>query len=266
VVLVSHDAGQVASFCDRAMLLSHGKAVLLADAPTAIRFYLQTAEGGGATHYLECGDLTVAVKQGRTLLFYRGKPITQGYGIYSSMLTASGWIDALGGTWQTERLDDKSLKSTKVIDHLSMSLSWTVRVLSATEVAVELTANLEKPFVIDRYHASILLDPAFAKWSTLDGVGEFPAIEIASHEWTHVNAKPLHSTWIAASADKAADLPEVRFSVATESEDFTPTVLNTDYQLGSRVLQLLKRNSEPSGTWPPGVRTLFAGKVEIRLP
>jgi len=266
VVLVSHDAGQVASFCDRAMLLSRGKAVLIANAPTAIRFYLQTAEGTGATDYLECGGLSVAVKQGRTLLFYRGTPITQGYGIYSSMLTASGWMDVLGDLWQTERLDDKSLRSTKVIDHLSMSLAWTVRVLSETEVAVELTANLGKPFGIDRYHASILLDPAYTRWSADDGAGLFPNIEVASHGWTHVNAKPLHSTWIAASADEAADFPEVRFSVTTESENFTSTVLNTDYQLGSRVLQHLRRNNEPSGTWPPGIRTLFAGKVQIRLP
>ena len=266
VVLVSHDANQVAAFCDRVMLLSRGKSVLLADATTAIRFYFQTTEGSGSTHYLECGALSVAVKQGRTLLFYQGKPITKGYGIYSSMLAASGWMDILDGPWQTERIDDKSLRSTKVIDYLSMSLTWTVRVLSETEVAVELTAQLEKPVAMDRYHASILLDPAYTKWSTPDDSAEFPTVEVASHEWTHVNSKPLHSTWIMASADPATALPEVQFCVTADRGEFTPTVLNTDYQLGSRVLQLLRRNTEPSGIWPPGRRTLFEGRVQIRLP
>jgi ABC-type polysaccharide/polyol phosphate transport system ATPase subunit len=266
VVLVSHDANQVAAFCDRAMLLSRGKSILLADASTAIRFYLQTTEGAGSTHYLECGALSVAVKQGRTLLFYQGRPITKGYGIYSSMLSASGWMDVLDGTWQTERLDNKSLRSTKAIDYLSMSLTWTVRVLSETEVAVELTAHLEKPLGVDRYHASILLDPAYTKWSTQDATGKFPAIEIASYEWVHVNSKPLHSAWIEGSADQASALPEVRFSVTADSGEFAPTVLNTDYQLGSRVLQLLRRNTDPTGTWPPGTRTLFEGRVRIRLP
>jgi ABC-type polysaccharide/polyol phosphate transport system ATPase subunit len=266
VVLVSHDVHQVAAFCDRAMLLSRGRSVMLADAPAAVLYYLQTTGGSGSTDYLECGALSVAVKQGRILLFYQGKPITKGYGIYSSMLSASGWMDVLDGTWQTERLDDKSLRSTKVIDYLSMSLTWTVRVLSETEVAVELTAQLEKPFGIDRYHASILIDPAYTKWSTQDASGKFPAIEIASHEWMHVNSEPLHSTWIVASADQAAALPEIRLSVTADSGEFTPTVLNTDYQLGSRVLQLLRRNTEPSGSWPPGVRTLFEGRVQLRPP
>jgi ABC-type polysaccharide/polyol phosphate transport system ATPase subunit len=261
VVLVSHDLHQVVAFCDRAMFLSRGRSVLIGDAESAVRFYLNTTQGGGGTEYVERGALSVALDHGRTLVFFRGKSVTKNCGIYASMLTASGWLDALDGTWQTKRLDDATLESTRVFDTLAMTLRWTVRVRSETEIEVELHAQLEKPVTVERHHASVLLDPAFVRWSTADACGEFPPIDVATHDWVHLNSVPLHSDWIGASADQA--LPEVRFAVTREAEASSPTVLNTDFRQNCRVLQFLQPNPL-AAVWPPGPRLLFAGKLELR--
>jgi hypothetical protein len=208
--------------------------------------------------------LSVAFDHGRILVFFRGKSVTKNCGIYASMLTPSGWLDALDGTWQTKRLDDATLESTRVVDTLSMALRWTVRVLSETEIEVELRAQLDRPVTVDRHHASVLLDPAFVRWSTAEAHGDFPSIDVANHDWVHLNTVPLRSGFIDATAEQA--LPEVRFAVTGEAEAFSPTVLNTDYRQGCRVLQFLQCNNHPSGAWPAGSRLLFAGKLELRPP
>jgi ABC-type polysaccharide/polyol phosphate transport system ATPase subunit len=256
VVLVSHDLQQVATFCDRALLLNGGAPVLIDDAAKVVPFYMETAGPKEGLCFTRTGRLGVAFNNGRILLYVGAAPITQAMGLYLSLFASMTWFDSNQASWRMESIGPHAFEATGTFRSLPLVLSVRVEVRSEKELRVTMTGRVLERMKVEQYHASLLVQSTYERWAAPPEAGEFPDIGVASNEWVHVNRAPLRGRRLEASGD--ARVPSV--AVVVDSDDFTPTALNTDHRENARVLQFLRKGGVE---WSPGVHEFFAGTVEI---
>ena len=256
IVLVSHDLHEVIGFCSRALLLNEGVPVMVEKASRVIPFYLQTTGSKGGQQYLTFGRISLAFSNGRLLLFRDALPLTQFTGFYFSFFSARNWFDSLEASWRITREWNSGMVVEGKLLKLPMTFTLGVEVHSESEVRLTLRAHVHEAFDLDQYHASLLLQSHYQRWSAPPDSGEFPPIDVASHDWTHVNARQLHGRRL--EVEPAGEFP--RIALIADTPGFTPTVLNTDHLGNARVLQFLALDQR---RWEPGDRVLFEGTIEI---
>ncbi len=256
VVLVTHDMHEVVGFCERALLLNEGVAVLVDTATKVVPFYIQTAGARGGQRYLNVGRLSLAFSDGRLLLFRDAVLLTQLTGFYCSFLAARNWFDSMQAIWQLTGQSGSGFVAEGRFLTLPMTLIVEAEMRSEREVRVAVRGRVHEAFELDQYHASLLVQSQYQRWAAPPAEGDFPPIDVASHEWTLVNARPLAGRRL--EVLPAGELPRV--ALVADDERFAPTVLNTDHAGNARVLQFLRRGL---GRWEPGERVLFAGTIEI---
>ncbi len=256
VVLVTHDMHEVVGFCERALLLNEGVAVLVDTATKVVPFYIQTAGARGGQRYLNVGRLSLAFSDGRLLLFRDAVLLTQLTGFYCSFLAARNWFDSMQAIWQLTGQSGSGFVAEGRFLTLPMTLIVEGEMRSEREVRVAVRGRVHEAFELDQYHASLLVQSQYQRWAAPPAEGDFPPIDVASHEWTLVNARPLAGRRL--EVLPAGELPRV--ALVADDERFAPTVLNTDHAGNARVLQFLRRGL---GRWEPGERVLFAGTIEI---
>lgn len=256
IVLVSHDLHEVVAFCKRSLLLSEGSPVLIDRSSKVVPFYVQTSGVKGGQRYVAVGRLSMAFNNGRVLLFVDGLPITQFYGFYFSLFAARTWFDSTNAAWKVIAESPSGFTAEGRLNGPPLTVTLQAEAQSESEIRISLRAHVHEPFAIDQYHASLLLQPAYQTWSASSQRGEFPPIDVASHDWVHVN--PARLTGRSLSVETAGELPAL--SVVADADVYAPTVLNTDHAGNARVLQFLVRDAT---RWEPGERVLFEGTISI---
>jgi ABC-type polysaccharide/polyol phosphate transport system ATPase subunit len=256
IILVSHDLHEVVGFCGRALLLNEGSPVLVDEASKVVPFYVQTAGAKGGQQYVNAGRLSLAFSSGRLLLFRDGIPLTQFFGFYFSVFIARNWFDSVQANWHFTHESPSGFVAEGTFSTLPLTAVLETEVRSESEVRVVLRGRVTEPVSVDQYHASLLVQPRYARWGAGPEEGTFPPIDVASHEWVHVNHRPLRGRRLEVRA--AGELPGV--ALISDTGDFAPTVLNTDHAANARVLQFLAPAQQ---RWEPGEHVLFSGRITI---
>jgi uncharacterized protein (DUF952 family) len=192
------------------------------------------------------------------------KEITGGFGAYSSILSRGIWVDSQTAQWRVESHSDTELVAVGTSRRIPITQIWRIKLDGPSAIRWSVEMEVQDGVAVSRRHVSLILPTEYARWFTEKESGTFPTIHPDETEWIHLTHRDEQVKFMVAAPEEArTDLP----LVSVEAEMLAPRVafhiINSSYDLNSRVLQVLELHPADGAAIAPG-RQPFAS-VTIHL-
>lgn len=195
----------------------------------------EQTESQQAASQLDCGAFEAAFDHGALRLRYAGYEAEARCLLLSDAL----WTQSPGLAWSVPERDGDTLRVRGIDRRLQAAQFWT---LQAENGRLRWTVEIEseRPFALQEYNASLLLDADYAQWAAAHETGRFPEFAPAQ-EWRPLNVSHAASEWIRASGP---GLPGIAMMQDAGEKALLPSALNTGAAQHRRVLQMLRRGPQ----------------------
>ncbi|PCJ54713.1 MAG: hypothetical protein COA73_14095 [Candidatus Hydrogenedentota bacterium] len=205
--------------------------------PTLSREEVQNKLGIDSSRYtIESGPLRSRFDRGKIRLTHDGVQLTSMLHFYTSMLVNNVWYDSINFRWDQIEPIDRGFRVAGTSRRIPITQIWE---LTSTDngLHIDIFLDIDEKIDIQEYHSSILLSPDYTQWKTDHESGSFPTIDTSSNDWSHVSTKYEPGQSAIATGPS---LPTLTFSGKFQDEMLPHTILNTNFQQASRVLQALR--------------------------
>ncbi len=184
---------------------------------------------------VEEGDLQIVFNGGLAKVFFKGKEITSGLSIYSSLRCRGIWHDSSQGVWTLEERGDDFLRLEGIMFHLPLRQSWLVKLnknIILWKVKVSAFQNTE----LEIFQANTMLSNKYKSWIVGSKSGEFldeytPDYDILPFRFWYGPAE------IDSLRVEGIGLPLLEFICSKDRKNFRAIVENSDNFYQARLLQ-----------------------------
>jgi ABC-type polysaccharide/polyol phosphate transport system ATPase subunit len=215
-----------------------------------------------AERTLASGPATALFEAGRIRLFWEDQEVTAAIHAYASMLISTLWNDSLSLQWERVFREGDRLEASAHSRRFPYRQHWTLEPVEGG-FAWRIDLEVLEPLDVQEYHASVVLDSAYARWRTDRESGEYPPFEPGREDWRHLNRDYTPGQSIRAEAD---GLPNAILHCDLDGVPFRMTALNTGHSVGARVLQALRVPEAGLLHFEPGRYPYFAGRILLEPP
>ncbi|MCF7876704.1 MAG: ABC transporter ATP-binding protein [Candidatus Omnitrophica bacterium] len=196
--------------------------------------------------------------QGKGRLYWKGKEITAGLGIYSCFCHFGIWHDSSLAAWEVIEQNRDNLSLAGDWAHLPVSQVWKIKLREDKRIIWEVETEVHQELELEAIQNNLMVSPLYKEWAAPGfSRGEFSEIFTGSYDILPFRA------W-SGPADKllvkSRELPDLSFRRDKTSGGLQGLLENSDYFYRSRLIQYQQIGVEKL---KPGKYSNFKGVVEI---
>jgi len=213
---------------------------------------------------LRSGNLALVFEKGSFRLLLDDKEITGGFGAYSSILSRGIWVDSQTAQWRVESHSDTELVAVGTSRRIPIRQIWRIRLDGPSAVRWSVEMEVQDGVEVSRRHISLILPTEYARWFTEKESGNFPTIHPDETEWVHLTHRDEQVKFmVAAPEEKREDLPLVSVEAEMLAARVAFHVINSSYDLNSRVLQVLELHPADRAELAPGKQPFASVTIHL---
>ena len=211
---------------------------------------------------MQKGPLRLTLENNRFDLFYKGMRLTDGLGLYTSILSRDFkfYQDSSIATWHTISQDDDTLVVRGDWLNLPIYQTWRLKLESDDTISLEISLDVKKQIDLAEEQTNIMLDNRYKKWSVIgsDARGEFTDT-FDPKKWPAFYQDKNNPVKI--TVDKFITgnrlMPAVALDCLKTDKNASLKIKNTDSAFKSRLLQYARQDTR----YPRGSYKYFSGKI-----
>jgi ABC-type polysaccharide/polyol phosphate transport system ATPase subunit len=245
IVFVSHDLNIVNELCNRVILLQGGKIVRKGSPEDTVDFYLQSVGSEEGLAFLNAGSLEVVFNNGTIAVCSEGHMLTSGHGCYGSIWSRGMWYDSMNASWFIESRSDTELVAIGTFTRIPFKQRWHIKLEGASLVQWDIEMESGAGTDISERTLSLMVTPKYTTWFTEEKAGEFPRIDPDDTKWVPVSPpdKQLNIMGVV-TGESQPGLPSFCFETVKRAPDCALQILNSEYGLNARILQVLEVSAD----------------------
>lgn len=251
IVFVSHDLGIVNAICDRVVLLDKGRMINRGSAQATIDFYLRQIGQEKGIHTMASGPLEVVFSHGRASLFLEKREISAPTGIQAYVSHLNQTHNSTMAEWEVLSRDDCGMTAAGLLPRLPVRLLWECRLENnriIMDFAFECLREAEFDLICIMMHLPCMYD----QWFYGGRDGQFPPLLPGHVDWSTVaSASPGWSEAVVWPQQDPA-YPMIRTTFEASNPYIAINLFNSDYMIGSRVVNVHGRIPKTESTWAAG--------------
>jgi ABC-type polysaccharide/polyol phosphate transport system ATPase subunit len=262
ILFVSHDLSIVNTLCDRVILLSGGAMFVRGSVQETIDFYLRQIGQKKGIHTLASPAVEAIVSHGRISAFHDRREIsaTSGFQVH---VRSMGFVHASpSGDWNIVARSDNACVASGKMPRLPLTHTWRLHV-SGAKLIWTIEVECERPVNIEGIDVNLFLKSAFTRWVYRDEAGAFPEIQLHHQAYTEIVPGDAAVRETGAYADDPAGPAPMSVEVVGTARPHRLQWSNTDYAVGSRVLQVLFNDLGPENIVAPGRHELITLEIDL---
>ncbi len=212
---------------------------------------------------------SVVFDHGKGKIFWNGRELTKGLGMYSSIFSNGVWHDSSQAFWEIVQSEETRLSCIGHWCWVPMRQSWEIALLDEKTISWKVEKTAWDAFPVEKEQVNIMLSDAYREWFVHKQFHErFPA-QFREHNgafwdrlWCREGAFPIGLKKCALKKDilDRQHLPTVVFDCPGNCQARYSAIENTDDLFQARVLQYELHQNQKSGTEPVAY---FEGHIKI---
>ncbi|MFA5146719.1 MAG: glycosyltransferase family 39 protein [Candidatus Omnitrophota bacterium] len=208
--------------------------------------------------------IELSFDQGQGRIFYSGKEVTSGFGLYTSIFLNGAWQDSQKAVWDIRRTGEYKLAGRGEWIDAPISQDWEIELLPGRAIGWKVGMELSEEADIEREEANIMLSPGYKEWRAGDKRrGRFSDLfRRRGEEWEsfYKGDPPGHKITAVRPGSAGHPLPAVTLDYSSGQGGSFGAIHNTDEVFGARTLGC---HRDVKGKTPPGRYEYFSGRIEL---
>ncbi len=202
-------------------------------------------------------DLSFDFDDGRGRIFWKGRELTTGLGIYTSLSSEGIWHDSYRGIWNVRGHKGGKITATGDWPHLPISQKWQMELINKRALLWKVNMELYENIPLRAEQANIMLLPDYKSWA-VPRIMEGKFIDDYSEDY---DVSPFRFWYGKTRSIQAVsgDMPKITFSNMQKDEKVCAIVENSDSLFKARMLQYQRMNRRRM----PKKRLYFEGVIKI---
>jgi hypothetical protein len=196
--------------------------------------------------------------QGKGRLYWEGKEVTAGLGIYSCFCHFGIWHDSSLAAWEVVEQNRDHLVLAGDWAHLPVSQVWKVKLREDKRIIWEVETEIHQELELEAIQNNLMVSPLYREWAVPGfSRGEFSDLFTGSYDILPFRA------WSGPAGQllvKSRELPDLNFRRDKTNGELQGLLENSDYFYRSRLIQYQQIGF---GKLKPGKYNSFKGVVEI---
>jgi hypothetical protein len=196
--------------------------------------------------------------QGKGMLYWKGKEVTAGLGIYSCFCHFGIWHDSSLAAWEVIAQDRDNLSLAGDWAHLPVSQVWKIKLREDKRIIWEVETEVHRELELEAIQNNLMVSPLYKEWAVPGfSRGEFSDLFTGSYDILPFRA------WSGPAGQllvKSRELPDLSFRQDKTNGELQGLLENSDYFYRSRLVQYQQICSRKL---KPGKYSSFKGVVEI---
>ena len=174
-ILVSHDMSLINHFCDRALVLSHGRTVRIAEADKATSDYSEYRTRQTQLCEIIQNDFRISAGNGTLHVYYQNQPLTSADGCHILFHRGIMKYPSQEAAWEVLSFDKNHFTIQGKWPHWSLSQKWTVTwQTNAFQWRIENSDNINT--FTDQMEIQAMISSHYRRYFTSDSTRPIPLI------------------------------------------------------------------------------------------
>jgi ABC-type polysaccharide/polyol phosphate transport system ATPase subunit len=209
---------------------------------------------------------------GRARIFWNGRELTKGLGLYSSVMVAGMWYDSSQAFWEIRKLEKTKLSIIGYWPWISITQGWNFSILDEKTILWNIEREAWDDVRLDKEQVNLMLSDTYKEWFTNKRIqGKFPE-KFNAHNgffWDRLWCGDTTSTVgvkkvkLKKGVLSRGTLPSLIFGFSPHCQARYCVIENTDDLFQSRVLQCELSSVESRGSQN---NLYFDGQIKIVNP
>ncbi|MBF0331160.1 MAG: ATP-binding cassette domain-containing protein [Candidatus Omnitrophica bacterium] len=214
-------------------------------------------------HEMTSKEVKVIFKEGFISIFYHGRRLTTGAGLYTSLFSKGVWHDSSQAVWRVESVKDDGLIVHGAWPWLPIVQRWEIGLKDGRIIAWDCRMKVVCPAQISIQEAVLMLDGAYTQWSDGSTFKDFPT-GFTSDDHFRVCLNAIDADGKAQALVASKDLPGIIFAPAALRNNRI-MIENAGHMDGSRARMFHCLCVRKGGDIfvPPGEYQFFKGDICI---
>ncbi|MFN7170050.1 MAG: hypothetical protein ACK4NT_02265, partial [Candidatus Omnitrophota bacterium] len=205
---------------------------------------------------ISCGRLKLLAEEGSIKIFWEGKEITKGKGLYTAINSLNKWYHSFDFPIKIEKLNEKNLAIIVYYPHLSLKEYIKLNILTEKEISLEIEMELEKEILFSNRDVRLEVISIYQTWLTDEEEGFF-----SEKFFNGISPVRLKNNRVKALGLKEKDgLPHFIFSI-NNTGNWLSSLYKRKEEDEKIVLQFSEIIPKKNQKFFPGRYTFFKGKI-----
>ena len=202
-------------------------------------------------------DLSFIFDDGRGRMVWKGRELTTGLGIYTSLSSEGIWHDSYRAVWSVRGHKSSKITATGDWPHLPITQKWHMELIDKRTLLWKVDMELYENIPLRAEQANIMLLPDYRSWA-VPRVTEGKFIDDYSEDY---DVSPFRFWYGKTKSIQVVskDIPKITFNNAQKDEKVCAIVENSDSLFKARMLQYQRMNRARM----PKKRLYFEGVIKI---
>jgi ABC-type polysaccharide/polyol phosphate transport system ATPase subunit len=197
---------------------------------------------------------------GKGRVFWQGKELTSGLGVFTSVRSSGIWHDSSRAVWRIGQRSNDKMMVSGCWPYVPISQIWQVEIQDTGSIILKIGLEVHEEVSLEVGQANIMVIPEYKAWQVPSGISGVFVDEFTDDydilPYRFWCGKPAEGV-IAAQDEK---LPGILFLNKIAGGDFRGIIENTDSLYKARLLQYQRAYMAKIS---PGEYTYFEGEIKI---
>ncbi len=215
-----------------------------------------------ASRSLKRKGLSFLFDNGKGRLFWKGRELTKGFGLYTSIFSYGFWQDTEHADWQIKKVSEEKMILKGQWQTLPIIQVWEIELREDMRIAWRIEMEVLEELIIEgEEQTNVMLTDEYEAWFNRDGsCGSFS--NSFNEEWVILFEKEASKIKSIGIRDAADRLPSVLLKSNNLNNDYYLSILNTSSYFSARKLKCYKIKKTDK-RYLPGKYLYFDGEIKI---
>jgi len=204
------------------------------------------------------GDLRFTFDRGKGRLFWKGKELTSGLGVYTSLRSLGIWHDSSKADWKINQNDKNKIIVSGDWPQVPVSQIWQIELVKQDLISWNVDIEIHEKTTLEIQQISLMLSSDYLNWAIPELIrGDFldehtKDYDILPYRFWYGKSDQIISF--------AKNLPQTIFRCELNNQFLRAVIENSDYLYKARLLQY---QSIGNHKLLPGKYSYFRGEIEV---
>jgi len=202
---------------------------------------------------LSTPELKLTFDNGRCILEYKGKSLTKGNHISTSIHVNGRWYLSNLARWSFEKQDSGRIIAKGKWSNLPLTQVWEIEINNDNSIKWDVSMQVDEELIIEQQYFFIICANDYSHWFSKYGSGAFPE----SFRETEMDMPQIClPDGELGLTDKNAKLPQLSVSFTNEFHNYAK-IINSNFYDKTRIIRIDKVEPEKINNFPPGEYPCF---------
>lgn len=174
IIFVTHDMNTARRLCARGIFLRSGEIIKDGPINMVISYYMETLGDRKGIAIFQKDDLGVVFNNGKLIVRWKDKTITQGQGGYSSFFFNEHHFNSLTANWRADVENANLIVAKGQWFGIPVAQVWEIRMLDDNQLQLEVALEIKGKYSVENLQVEILFRKEYKKWFSSERKGVFP--------------------------------------------------------------------------------------------